>query len=199
VAFLEEQESRRNALWRRAISVPGLTDEERQRLRLKLYTGDLTADTRLSPGQLNTWTQRPPDDGLNPQSRRPVAWAVTKLVDTGIGVAADSVVEGGAEAVGITRKAVSIIAKVKRGELSDAGAEAIDWSISRLVSGIRHPGVQLAQAAKEWLPGFGKKLGASVLMETQRAVGRPITREGAESLVKELTEAEQRHWGLWGR
>jgi len=72
---LEELESKRNALWKRAVSTPGLTGEERQRLRLKLYTRTLTATTgsilSVTSDQRNLWTQSPPPPPMRADHLQP--------------------------------------------------------------------------------------------------------------------------------
>jgi hypothetical protein len=59
---LEQWERQRNRLWQKAISVPGLTLEDRQRLKLRLYipavyNNGLT-QVKPAPAQLQQWVQK---------------------------------------------------------------------------------------------------------------------------------------------
>jgi tetratricopeptide (TPR) repeat protein len=49
IAQLDALEIKRNDLWKKAISVPGLTSVEREKLKLKLYTEDIYAKVSSTP------------------------------------------------------------------------------------------------------------------------------------------------------
>jgi tetratricopeptide (TPR) repeat protein len=64
IALWDASLAKRNALWARAVSIPGLSADERSRLRIKLYTKDVHAGepsfTVLSEKKYNEFTASPP-------------------------------------------------------------------------------------------------------------------------------------------
>ena len=76
--LLEQWEEQRNRLWKKAISVPGLTYEERQRLRLQLYVPAVYQNSipqaRTSPETLQQWF-------LN-DNQQPISLNYSKLKET---------------------------------------------------------------------------------------------------------------------
>ncbi len=90
MAQLDQLISKRNALWKKAVGIPGLTADERERLRIKLYTRDVHATDGMLPtvtsAQIKAWSKpppplpdpkRPPDepspDQVNPVALRLIA------------------------------------------------------------------------------------------------------------------------------
>jgi hypothetical protein len=73
IAQLDQLIGKRNALWKKAIGIPGLTAEERERLRIKLHTRDIHATDGMLPTvtseQIKTWSKPPPP--LPDPKRRP--------------------------------------------------------------------------------------------------------------------------------
>lgn len=71
IAQLEQLQDQRNALWKKAVGIPGLTAGERERLRIKLYTRDLYAGDSVpptvTPEQIKQWTTRPPPPPPDPK------------------------------------------------------------------------------------------------------------------------------------
>jgi hypothetical protein len=64
IARLEQAESQRNALWKKAVSIPGLTAEERERLRLEFHVRGLRAGEPappvVTPDAIEQWEKAPP-------------------------------------------------------------------------------------------------------------------------------------------
>jgi hypothetical protein len=63
IASADKLEARRNALWKKAISIPGLTAEERERMRLKLHvlnTRSTTTIPTISKETVDKWLKPPP-------------------------------------------------------------------------------------------------------------------------------------------
>lgn len=64
IALLEQVEAQRNALWKKAISIPGLTAEERERLRLEFHVrgqrAGEPAPSTVTPEAIQQWQKVPP-------------------------------------------------------------------------------------------------------------------------------------------
>lgn len=83
IALADRLEAQRNALWAKAISIPGLTGEERERLRLKLHTLNPQPDAAIptvSADTVKLWTKAPPPLPSTPQtSAKPAPAAVNPV------------------------------------------------------------------------------------------------------------------------
>lgn len=80
---LEQAENQRNSLWKKAISVPGLTAEERERLRLEFHVrGQRAGDAPLpsvTTGFVEKWTKAENVQTPEPTSSKPAPEAVNPL------------------------------------------------------------------------------------------------------------------------
>jgi len=68
---LDKLEIRRNTLWKKAISIPGLTAEERERLRLEFHVQLGTTPSTASPVQMKQWNSPPLTMISLSQNRKP--------------------------------------------------------------------------------------------------------------------------------
>lgn len=75
VALQERLEARRNALWKKAVSVPGLTAEERERLRLEFHVRAQRAGgsppPTVSVDTIDKWQKKPPPPVADPPTSAP--------------------------------------------------------------------------------------------------------------------------------
>ncbi|MHB0998595.1 MAG: hypothetical protein ACYC27_05055 [Armatimonadota bacterium] len=72
IALADKLEARRNTLWRKAISIPGLTAEERERFRLKLHTLNTQSDKpipTITDETKKQWAKPPPPLPNSPQAK----------------------------------------------------------------------------------------------------------------------------------
>ncbi len=93
-------EARRNALWGRAVSVPGLTQRDRDALRLKLHVANGAAVTASVDDLLEAREQASRDPARIPV--HPLTTMVESSVTSGIKTAFETAGEAGAEELGKT-------------------------------------------------------------------------------------------------
>jgi len=73
IARLDVLEPQRNALWARAVSTPGLTAEERERMRLSLHTVPASSQLPvLTSQQAHKWGTPPPVPAGEPPKSNPI-------------------------------------------------------------------------------------------------------------------------------
>ncbi|MEN6371636.1 MAG: hypothetical protein ABFD64_06435 [Armatimonadota bacterium] len=137
---IDELQAKRDALWKKAVSMPGLTQAERDRFRIKLYTPNWpnAQVPSLSEKMLNSWVAPPPLPMSNGKPSEPMVNPVTKwLVDQ-----MQNAVESGGESVmdykyeennysdvlGLSKIAVAY----KKGGAAPALAESMNFLVGKI-------------------------------------------------------------------
>ena len=173
LARLDALETRRNELWRKAISVPGLSSVDRERLKIKLYTSDSYANEssamRLSQDQVTEW-KNPGNRNYSasvdkPQEPKPLSPVMHMMNDMAMDMGTKIIKDAGAEfsknnlgkvvgpmfgdAYAVTQIALTITDK----GVASGIVKSIDFAIGK----VKSPRAELAREGGKIYKDFSQK------------------------------------------
>jgi tetratricopeptide (TPR) repeat protein len=185
--LMDKLRIRRNTLWDKAVSVPGLTASERERLRLKLHSGDLLgAPIRLTSAGLSDMKEMLPDKAPAPLVKVPFSdFYADKSLDylkyeTKEALKAS---QGGEKAAGHFGNMLAIgktFIALKKKQYGKAMAGVMDFIIGKVTTSREslalEGGRRYANIVDEALSSFMKS--------SSTAVGHPMTDKEIDKIIK---------------
>lgn len=171
LARLETLETRRDNLWRKAISVPGLTSGERERLKLKLYTAVIYANESsamtISQSQISEWKK--PVNQYSASTSKPDALklspVMTMLNDMATDNATDIINDAGADfsknnfgkVVGPMFGDALAVTSIALTTTEKGVASGISKSIDFAIGKVRSPRAELAREGGKIYKDYAQK------------------------------------------
>ncbi|MDD4031954.1 MAG: hypothetical protein PHS48_01770 [Bacteroidales bacterium] len=211
IARLDSLLAKRNSLWQKAVSVPGLTAYEREKLRLKLYTDEVYANLSQMPtlpaDRVSEWKKIPPlpeygeESAATPEQKNrinshSIATAMMsemiadKTVDMIEEAAGDATEDALGKTVGGKFGNVLEVAKIAYSSSKDGAAAGISEVIELSISKIGSPQADMAIEGGRHYSNYTQQVFTRFIGEVNKfnaSMGIP-DRVDAEDFFKNLKE-----------